>query len=277
MKLGVSVATYASQFGPIVFRDGSLRDSLATIKTLGYDGVDLFADCKTDEQIDEIRALFAEHQLEVAMYIAIFLSEQGVNLSDRSDAARQASLDAYKTQIEKAHRLGAQRVPVGYLRGQRAADDPPEAYCERLAASLATLCDFAAGFGVTICLEPINRYEINTFNNVEQALAFIDQYQLVELGLLLDLFHMNIEDVSLEASIAAAADRIQHFHVPDSNRYAAGSGHLDYVSILKALDEANYAGYLMLEAFPHPDTLTCAQSNIGYLRQVLAAVSNQDS
>ena len=136
MKLGVSVATYASQFGPIVFRDGSLRDSLATIKTLGYDGVDLFADCKTDEQIDEIRALFAEHQLEVAMYIAIFLSEQGVNLSDRSDAARQASLDAYKTQIEKAHRLGAQRVPVGYLRGQRAADDPPEAYCERLAASL---------------------------------------------------------------------------------------------------------------------------------------------
>lgn len=276
MKLGVAVSTYASQFGPIVFRDGALDDNLTTIKALGYAGVDLFVDYRTDAQLDAIRAQFDAHGLEVGMYIAIFLAEQGVNLSARDEQERLASVEAYKQQIINARRLGSGLMPVGFLRGKRADDDPLEAYYARLAASLADLCEFAAGYDVTVCLEPINRYEINTLNNVGQSLDFIARYELDRLGLLLDAFHMNIEDRSLTEAIVAAGDKIAHFHAPDSNRYAAGTGHLDFPALVEALQQVNYTGYLTLEAFPEPDAATCARTHIEFLQQTLTATVSQE-
>lgn len=276
MKLGVAVSTYASQFGPIVFRDGALGDNLTTIRTLGYHGVDLFVDYRTDAQLDALRAQFDENNLEVAMYIAIFLAEQGVNLSAQDEQERLESVAAYKQQIINAQRLGSGLMPVGFLRGKRADDDPLEAYYERLAASLKELCDFAVDYDVTVCVEPINRYEINTLNSVEQSLDFITRYGLDDLGLLLDAFHMNIEDRSLTGSILAAGDKIAHFHAPDSNRYAAGTGHLDFPALVDALTQVNYAGYLTLEAFPEPDAETCASTHIEFLKQTLTMTVSQE-
>lgn len=274
MKLGVAVSTYASQFGPIVFRDGALSENLPLIKALGYEGVDLFVDYRTDAQLDAIKTQFKDNGLEVAMYVAIFLAEQGVNLSARVVTERRASVDAYKRQIENARRLGSRLIPVGFLRGRREDDDPLDAYYERLAESLAELCAFAVACDVVICLEPINRYEINTLNNVAQSLDFIARYELHQLGLLLDTFHMNIEDRSLTESIRVAGDRIAHFHAPDSNRYAAGSGHLDFPALLEALKQVHYTGYLTLEAVPEPDPLTCSRTHIEFLRQALTQVAD---
>ena len=96
---------------------------------------------------------------------------------------------------------------------------------------------------------------------------FVEKYGLDELGLLLDAFHMNIEDVSIEGSIKKAGKRLEHFHSPDSNRLAVGWGHLDYDNILKALDETGYGGYLMVEAFPKPDALSCAVQSAKFFRE----------
>ena len=82
--------------------------------------------------------------LEIAMYIAIFLSEQGVKvIRPPCGQDRRRDLELYKTQIDKAARLGALTVPVGYLRGAREADDPLDAYYERLAESLQKLTDYS--------------------------------------------------------------------------------------------------------------------------------------
>lgn len=273
MKSGITLTTFPTNTGPVVFRDGNVASNIRTIKELGYTGLDLFIDAKTDVEIDELHKLFNQNNLEIAMYIAIFLSEQGVQLSSRDKDEYKRHLVAYKAQIDKAGRLGALTVPVGYLRGAREVDDPLEAYYERLAESLRVLTEYSRQYGIKVCLEAINRYEINSLNNIPECLAFMQDYQLDELYLLLDSFHMNIEDASIEGSIRQAGKKIGHFHAPDSNRYAAGAGHLDFPSMIGALVEVDYRGYLSLEAFPEPDPLTCARQHIQSMQRLLPTLT----
>jgi sugar phosphate isomerase/epimerase len=80
--------------------------------------------------------------------------------------------------------------------------------------------------------------------------------------LLADLFHMNIEEDDIGAAILAGAGRIGHLHFVDSNRRAAGFGHIDYRPIVKALGDIGYAGYASAEALPHPDPLAAARQTI---------------
>ena len=68
-------------------------------------------------------------------------------------------------------------------------------------------------------------------------------------GLLLDTFHMNIEEPSIEDSIRQTGDRIFHFHVADSNRWYPGAGHLDFRSILKALFATGYDGFCLRRVY----------------------------
>lgn len=270
MKLGVTVSAYAAKFGPIVFRDPDIVKSIETIKKLGYDGVDLYMNRRSDEEIETLRCKFEENKLEVASYVPIFLSEGGLNLSCRDSEKREKYIQELEEQIGKAQRIGTKRIPIGFSRGAKAEDENIFDNLARLASTLDELCAFAEVKDITLCLEPINRYEINTLNTVEQSLEFIEKYHLDKLGLLLDLFHMNIEDTSIEGAILQAGNKIAHVHAPDSNRLAAGSGHLNYENILKALDATGYSGYLVLEAFPMPDAISCASMNASFIRQKLA-------
>ena len=84
-------------------------------------------------------------------------------------------------------------------------------------------------------------------------------------GLLLDTFHMNIEEPQINQSIEMCAERIFHFHVADSNRWYPGAGHLDFDSILKTLAATGYQGYVSGEFLPKPDANTAAKKSIDYL------------
>ena len=77
---------------------------------------------------------------------------------------------------------------------------------------------------------------------------------------------MNIEDAVIEESIRACGDRIFHFHVADSNRWYPGAGHLDFGSILEALFDTGYQGFVSGEFMPLPDADTAAERSIAYLR-----------
>lgn len=270
MKLGVTLSTYPTKFGPIVFRDGEIDNNLQVVKNLGYDGVDLFVDNISDEQIDKLRIAFEENKIEIAMYLAIFLAEKGVNLSISDREKRKAYVEDYKEQIIKGHRIGTKLMPIGFIRGARDVSEKNGDCLRRLSESLSELCDFAASKEITLCLEPINRYEINLLNNVEESLEFLSCFHLDHMGLLLDTFHMNIEDKSFEDSIRMAGCKIKHFHTPDSNRLAAGAGHINFNEIIKALKDIRYEGYLMLEAYPQPDAIICATQSVAFLRQKIA-------
>lgn len=277
MKLGITVSTYQTQFGPIIFRDGNLRQNIQDMVRLGYQGVDLFTNQKTDQELADLRTLFANGGIEINTYLAIFLAEKGVKLSEFDDKKRQRDIDMYRAEIDNARKIGAKSIALGFIRGGiDEAGDTYAACAERLAKSLEVVGKHAHEQEITIGLEPINRYELNFINSALEAVAFMKQYNPVGVKLLLDAFHMNIEDLDMGESIRAAAGMISNFHAPGSSRLATGSGHLDYDMIIRLLNETGYDGYLTLEAFGKPDPITCAKQSANFLKEKLALVNSQE-
>jgi sugar phosphate isomerase/epimerase len=137
-----------------------------------------------------------------------------------------------------------------------------------LAEALVECCAAARPLGVKLALEPINRYETSMINNVTDGLELISRVKADNLGLLLDTFHMNIEEADIPESIRACGERIFHFHVADSNRMYPGGGHLDFKAILSTLEATGYEGYISGEFLPLPDAETAAKLGITNLKQI---------
>ena len=123
-------------------------------------------------------------------------------------------------------------------------------------------------------LEPLNRYETDLVHTVAEGLDLLRRVGADNLGLLLDTFHMNIEEPVIEDGIRACGNRIFHFHVADSNRWYPGAGHLDFASIVQSLSASGYRGYVSGEFVPMPDADTASQRGLAHLRAVLARLAD---
>ena len=110
--------------------------------------------------------------------------------------------------------------------------------------------------------EPLNRYETDLFTRQVEAAAFLDQHRLRHVKLLCDLFHMNIEEVNLAATLREVAGHLGHLHWADSNRRAIGMGHTEAKPIVAALEAIRYGGYLSAEIFPLPTVREAASASI---------------
>ena len=100
--------------------------------------------------------------------------------------------------------------------------------------------------------------------------------QRSNVKLLLDAFHMNIEEVSIAAAIRQAGDLLGHFHAADSNRRAPGMGHVDYEEITTALHDVRYRGWLSAEVLPLPDDYSAARQAREFCLSLSNHVSDDD-
>ena len=234
MKFGITFSTFPTKFGPIVFSGENIKENLKIIKELGYDGIDLFLQQMKEKELENLRTILNDFKLEVSLVAAIFLAEQGVNLSDPSKRDRLEAVEKFKKQVKVASILGS-KMPVGFIRGNKKKDELESIYQERIASSLKELSEYADSKSVKLVLEPINHFEINSFLRVDQTIE-----------LLIDTFHMNIEEPLIEGAIKMAGPKLGHVHITDSNRRTPGDGHLDYNSILKAIKDTGYNGFLTI-------------------------------
>jgi sugar phosphate isomerase/epimerase len=132
---------------------------------------------------------------------------------------------------------------------------------------LKECAEAAADRDVRLAMEPLNRYETDLIHTVQEGLEFIGRIGSYNLGLLLDTFHMNIEEASIEQSIRTCGRHIFHFHVADSNRWFPGAGHLDFASIFEVLQATGYQGWISGEFMPMPDADIAAQECLRCLRK----------
>ncbi len=123
-----------------------------------------------------------------------------------------------------------------------------DAYAQ-LRESLRPVITHAAASGVTLAIEPLNRYETSLVNTVDQALDALGPLLGDHLGLALDTYHLNIEEKSITEAIERAGSHLVHVQVCGNDRGAVGDDHLDWSGILDALDHAGYTGPLGLESF----------------------------
>ncbi len=265
MKLSVVLSTHPAQFAAATFK-GDFAANVARIAAMGYDGVELAIRDPRLVDADKLVSLVKANGLVVpAIGTGQAWGEEGLSFTDPDPAIRRAAVERVRSHVPLAARFGA-IVIIGLLRGIVKPGVSHAQAMEWLIAALAECCADADKSGVRLALEPINRYETTLINTVSQGLELLDRVGAPNLGLLADTFHMNIEEPSIEGSIRWAGGRIFHFHVADSNRWCPGAGHLNFASILNALSDTDYQGFVSGEFLPQPDAETAAQRAITHLR-----------
>jgi sugar phosphate isomerase/epimerase len=158
---------------------------------------------------------------------------------------------------------------IGGVRGRLEGDPATHAAQRQHAIELVRACaEYAAPRGVPIAIEPINRYETNLINTVAEALEFIDQVGAENLVVLADSFHMNIEEQSLAGALRLAGSKLGYVHFADSNRRAAGQGHIDFHALADVLRQMGYHGYISAEILPLPNSRAAAELAIACFRSL---------
>mgnify|MGYP001076466401 CR=1 FL=1 len=270
MKLSVVLSTQQTQFQAASF-SGSLAQNIADIAAMGYDGVELAIRDPMLVDVDALEALTREHGLRVpAIGTGQAWNEEKLSFTDLDESVRRAAIERVKSHVPLAARFNAVII-IGLVRGIIKPGITQEQGMAWLCEALQECSTAANPFGVRLALEPINRYETTLVNSVAQGMALIDRVGADNFGLLLDTFHMNIEEPDILQSISTCGDRIFHFHVADSNRWYPGAGHLDFSGILSRLQSTGYDGFVSGEFIPLPDPLTAARENIARLRAILSS------
>jgi sugar phosphate isomerase/epimerase len=267
MKLSVVLSTQPAQFQAATFK-GELEKNLQRIAILGYDGVELAIRDPKLVNLDNLEQLTCSSKLSVpAIGTGQAWGEEGLSFTDPDPSVRQAAIARIKSHIPGAVRFGAVII-IGLIRGVVKPGVGPVQAMDWLVEALRECSAAAQPHGIRLALEPINRYETTLINNATEGLELIEHVGAENFGLLLDTFHMNIEEPDIEASIRSCGPHIFHFHVADSNRWYPGAGHLGFKSILTTLVGTGYSGWISGEFLPMPDPLMAAERNVLALRQL---------
>lgn len=250
MKLSFAISTQSTRFKASPFNE-NLEENLKKISELGYDGVELAVRDPNNLDMEKLKDLLDFYNLEVpAIGTGQAYGEEGLNFCDLKKKIRKKAVQRIKNQIELAEELNA-KVIIGLIRGNLKEKVTKEKALEYVKENLEECCNYASKHNVELSLEPINRYEADMVNTVEEGLEMIEGMK--STGLLLDTFHMNIEEPSINESIVKASKHINHVHLADSNRWAPGSGHLDFRTIIDVFRLNGYEGYFSAEILPKPE------------------------
>ncbi len=128
--------------------------------------------------------------------------------------------------------------------------DDKSAYLNQSIKSMKEIIKVAEDCGVTYCVEAVNRFETCIINTAKEAVAYVEAIDSPNIGVLLDTYHMNIEEDNIGDAIRyVGKDRLKSFHTGENNRTAPGKGHLDWDEIFGALADIGYEGRIVSEPF----------------------------
>jgi len=275
MKYGIVISTSKTKFGPIVFKE-NLNDNIIKVTAMGYEGVELAIRKPEAIKLDQIDKLIKKNNLKViAIGTGQIYSEEGLNFSDVDKTVIDKALERTKKIIDIAEHFGA-FIIIGLIRGSiRDINNYSHELAKaekRIALCLEKLLSYSESKSIEFLLEPVNRYEVNIFNNLEDINNFLTKYKdrldLKRIGILADTFHMNIEEPIIEESFKKYSKLIKHIHFADSNRWPPGYGHIDFGKIVRQLKANDYNGFIVFEMFPFPDPDTAAEKAINYIRKI---------
>jgi D-psicose/D-tagatose/L-ribulose 3-epimerase len=282
MQLGVNAWVWASPVNTDEF--GKLAPK---VKKMGFDLIEFGIESTSDLDYGRAAAIARDNGLAVSVCAAMGPDRDLIH----SDAAiRDNGVGYVRHCIEAAKTVGAENV-VGPLysavgRTWQSTDEERKRDTDLLVDQLKKLSAYAGDHGVTLCVEPLNRFETSFMNLAQQAIEVVDRVGHPACGILLDTFHMNIEERSVGAALRAAGARLKHVHGCENDRGAPGSGHVPWHEVRDALKAINYDGPVVIESFttkvktiaraaaiwrsfsPTQDAL--AEDGVKFLRKLLA-------
>jgi D-psicose/D-tagatose/L-ribulose 3-epimerase len=261
------------------------------MRRAGMDFVELLVPDPGELDLADTRRAILDAGLGVVLAARVNLAR---DLASADPASHAAGVRYLEDCVEVATKLGA-RIVGGPLYGAplvfagRApapvAEDERLRRIDRVVDGLRRAARRAEAAGVTLAVEPLNRFETDFANTTRHGLDLVERVGSRSVGALLDTFHMNMEDPDIAAAILDAGDRLVHFQANENHRGFVGSGHVDWTAVARALLRVGYRGPITLEPFrrnehrigvplaqwraPHEDEDAALASSAALLRTAL--------
>ncbi len=236
----------------------SIEDTLVTLAKQGYDAIEMFGE---PDEVDAKKLVDAlkSYGLSVCgitgMWGSISSNGRKRRLLSSDPRLVQASEQYVIDCLKLCNILGGHEMNVCLFADdiQEGVDgthriisaNEKELYAAKAIPIMKHLCRKAADYGTHLVLEPLNRYSTPYCATAEDAIAIAQQVD--SLGLLLDTFHMNIEEDLFKDAIQSSRKFLQHMHFADNNRKMPGFAHIDFSTIVKTLNEIGYDDYISFE------------------------------
>jgi 5-keto-L-gluconate epimerase len=250
---------------------GEFDENIKKASDAGFDGVELIIGDPDTTNAEELEKALKKYGKELACINTGRLNSQfGLTLLHTEKQVRQKAVDKFKSVVRLASRFGCY-ANIGIFRGAAIEGRPISYTRDMFVEILKELCDFASEHHVSINFEPTNRFEINFINTTNDGLDVINRVNRPNLGLLLDLYHMYLEDNDLLSMIVYCRSVVKHFHFSDSDRWPAGVSHgeIDFPALIRILTSIGYNGFLSEGLVRSEDADLCAAETARYLKQLI--------
>jgi D-psicose/D-tagatose/L-ribulose 3-epimerase len=242
MKIGINTLLWTAGFGPEHF------PLLKQIKRWGFDGVEIARFDFDAFPVAVVRRAVEDAGLECTFCSAL----TGAQSLICEDAAIRAQTRTFLLRgIEVAAELGSPVflgpfvAPVGQLLGRKRTTDE----WKRAVEGLSSLTPALDSYGVSLAIEPLNRFETFFLNTAADAARLCDDVNHPSVGVLLDTFHANIEEKTIVDAVDVLGKRIHHVHTCENDRGIPGSGHVDWIGLMSALARVGYDHWYVIESF----------------------------
>jgi D-psicose/D-tagatose/L-ribulose 3-epimerase len=245
-----------------IFGDEDLAVTADFLAEAGFDGVELKGDLRL-YQPSEVNRILSDHGLAV-----LSLTPENVDLAHPDAEIRDEAVDYYLWLLDFAVAVGNPVVSCHGAVGRIRALDTHEREYRHFLTGVRRIAARAGESDLRLAMEVLNRYESHLLNTASQALNFVAEVGAANVGVLLDAYHMNIEEADPAGAVLDAGERLFLFHAADSNRQAVGRGHTDFLSLTRSLRRAGYAGDVIVECTAAgPDPFTPVKGD-GWLAEV---------
>jgi D-psicose/D-tagatose/L-ribulose 3-epimerase len=245
MRFGVNTWVWTSPLS-----DAELAVLVPKVVEFGFDWIEV--PIETPDEFDYARAgaLIRAYGLGVSVGAAMGPDRDLIH----PDTSIRANGAAYVRHcIDATHTIGAHTLigPIYAAVGRTWQMTAQERERDMLVlvAALRELAAYAATRDVVLCIEPLNRFETSFINLAAQGIVMIDRVVHPNCQLMMDTFHMNIDERSLGDASRAVGKRLRHVHACENDRGAPGSGHVPWDDVALALREIDYAGPVVIESF----------------------------
>jgi len=242
MKFGVNTFIWTASF------DRSNLPLLPKIKAAGFDGVEVPLFRPAEFATADIKKGLAENSLECTICSVL---TAGLSMLSEDSSVRKRTRVHMEDCVKTAADVGAKIIagplysPVGYLPGRRRTAEEWKWAVD----CYQSLAPVLTQYGVTIAIEPLNRFETYFLNTAEDTVAFCNQVGHPNVGILFDTFHANIEEKDIAQAYRTVGRHLKHVHTCENDRGIPGTGHVEWKPVFQALRDINYNGWLTIESF----------------------------
>ncbi len=266
---GIALSPRPSKFGPVMF-SGNLGDGLKAVHEAGFKYVELSLRSTSDINPDELNKTLNKLNLKITAIATgqACLFDQ-LCLGSEDEQIKSKAVEHFKAITLLAKKINSGAVIIGGIRGRLSGSgDDFQRNFDNGVNAIRQCAEWTDANDIPLLIEPINRYETNWIFTAADGRDLIERIGINSVKLLLDTFHMNIEESNIADAILKTGDQLGYVHFADNTRHAPGQGQTDFKGILSALEKIGYSGPVVAEVLPLPDDNTAVKDTAGFWKKM---------